>query len=216
MAASHNSHLIIQFAKEPRAGKVKTRLASVLSENERNQLHSEMTAWVCKSLHALGPFQLWVSGNPHHKLFKDLQQQFNISLHTQQGNDLGERMAHALQQGLEQFTKVIIVGSDCPFIDANYCQQALHALDDSEVVVGPAHDGGYVLLGLRKFNSNLFSNIEWGGDKVFAATIDKIKNASMTFQALASLADVDRPEDLSLLNNDNLPSSLRGFTQERV
>ena len=103
----------------------------------------------------------------------------------------------ALNEGYEA---VILVGSDCPFVRGAYLEQACQALmDGASAVLGSATDGGYVLLGLRQNQPALFSDIPWGGDQVGRLTRERLRAAAVDFVELAAQADIDRPEDLALL-----------------
>ncbi|MDG2410913.1 MAG: TIGR04282 family arsenosugar biosynthesis glycosyltransferase, partial [Halioglobus sp.] len=119
-------------------------------------------------------------------------------LSRQRGKDLGERMFHALHERLAHFDCVILVGSDCPSIDADYLRQAIVALEDAPVVLGPALDGGYVLIGARCVKESMFRNIPWGTERVLACTRVALRRAGLAFTELNALADIDRPEDMHL------------------
>jgi rSAM/selenodomain-associated transferase 1 len=209
-----NQTLIIQFAKAPVLGQVKTRLAPVLDEQQRNELHCSMTTWTCQQLRQVtNHLQLWVAGDCNNRFIQDLKQQQNLEIYSQQGSDLGERMAMAIERGLQQYQRVIIVGSDCPFIDRDYLHNAIKSLLHDDVVIGPAIDGGYVLLGLKNFNPAIFANIPWGTERVLTTTLAAIADNHLTVTLLPTLADIDRPEDLSILAANDLPESIRTFAQ---
>ncbi len=104
-------------------------------------------------------------------------------------------------RGAETKTKTIIIGSDCPGIDAPLLQTAFAHLNEVDLVLGPALDGGYYLIGLRRFIPQLFKNINWGTSQVLQQTIDIAQTLGISSTHLAPLADVDRPEDLEVWNN---------------
>ncbi len=128
----------------------------------------------------------------------------------QQGSDLGERMAHALRQSLLNARYTVLIGSDCPELSAEYLQQAFDSLEaeeganSSKVVLGPATDGGYVLLGSSLAELPVFDNIEWGSNRVFESTVRGLKKAKISYSLLTPLSDIDRPEDLHLARKFNL------------
>ena len=214
MPLSNPQTLIIQFTKSPDPEPVKTRLASVLSRDQRRELHCALTEWVCGQLQS--PFcqhELWVAGNLAHPFIQSIPKRYRLVLCQQRGQDLGERMAEAVKQGLQSYGQVIIIGSDCPFIDLDYLEKAIQQLHQHDVVVGPATDGGYVLLGMKRFNPLLFSDIPWGSAMVLAATLTAINHSAETVHLLRPLTDIDRPDDLSALADANLPDTLRQFAK---
>jgi hypothetical protein len=192
------STLLIQFAREPVEGAVKTRLIGALSPRQACQLHCELVQWTCNTLLAaeLGDVELSVAGSTGHPLFAALLEQGVRGITRQRGADLGERMYNAMVDGLARYERVLLVGSDCPAIDAVYLEQALLELDGVPVVVGPALDGGYVLIGARQVEPGLFSGISWGGDRVYAQTLLRLQALGLRWAELPVLADIDRPADL--------------------
>lgn len=196
---SHSAEvLLIQFARSPREGEVKTRLIPHLGAAGACELHCELTRWTCGQLLAseLGPVELAVAGGIDHPLFDNCRAQGVNRIYAQQGADLGQRMYHALHAGLARAACVILVGSDCPGIDPEYLQQAVLALCSASVVLGPAADGGYVLIGARRISEAVFSGIPWGTELVFAKTVQALDAARLDWVALPVLTDIDRPSDL--------------------
>ena len=190
--------LLIQFAKAPVAGQVKTRMLPALSPEQALSLHSDLVDWTCRSLvdANLGPVELAVTGDTRAPLFEHCRQLGVTAVREQRGQDLGQRMFNALADGLGRFRKVVLVGSDCPQIDASYLAQAIALLDDNEVVLGPADDGGYVLIGVTGLNEQWFEDIRWGSATVYADTIARLDASGSRWSALPVLQDIDRPEDL--------------------
>lgn len=105
-------------------------------------------------------------------------------------------MYRAILGGLARHDRVILVGSDCPWIDRAYLQSALAALETAPLVLGPALDGGYVLIGARQIRPELFSRISWGTEVVLAQTRMRLEELGWRWRELPALRDVDRPEDL--------------------
>lgn len=189
---------LVQFTREPVPGRVKTRMLPALRPEQACELHCELTLHTLRTLCAseLGGVELCVAGAADHPFFKRCQAAGAVALTTQEGGDLGARMYAALARGLAQARKVILVGSDCPGIDVAYLRAAEAALDAHDVVLGPALDGGYVLIGARALRREWFLDIEWGTASVYAATVGALGRSGSTHAALAPLADIDRPEDL--------------------
>lgn len=190
--------LLVQFTRTPRAGQVKTRMIPHLGAVGACELHEELTLWTCRQLLAsgLGPVEFSVDGDVVHPLFDRCRSEGVARISAQRGADLGQRMYHALQEALSRFTGVILVGSDCPGIDAPYLRQAADALRHASVVLGPAADGGYVLVGARQISARVFTGIPWGSDKVYAKTLQALQETGLDWVALQPLTDIDRPSDL--------------------
>ncbi len=121
-----------------------------------------------------------------------------MTLHKQEGTDLGERMYNGAARALDErgADAVVIIGTDCPALDVAYLRGALEKLRDHDAVIGPAEDGGYGLIGLRRADPGVFAGIEWGTDTVCAETCRRFNAAGLFWSLLPRLWDVDRPEDL--------------------
>ena len=177
MAEPACANLLIQFARAPVEGQVKTRMMPHLGAAAACELHRELVLWTTRTLldAGLGDVQLAVSGDLDDPLFDRCRALGDLALCAQQGPDLGERMHRALQEGLQHYRRVILVGSDCPSIEPGYLASALCALDRDPVVLGPALDGGYVLIGATQPCRALFEGVDWGTDKVYAQTLDRLR-----------------------------------------
>ena len=201
--------LMIQFAREPLPGQVKTRMLPELSPEQACELHRELVLWTSRTLTAsgVGEVELAVAGSTASPLFQQCRAMGISSVKPQQGKGLGERMCRALEEGLQRYRKVILVGSDCPQIDSAYLQGAADMLDDCDVVLGPATDGGYVLIGVRELDPQWFEGVAWGTETVYEETRSNLQATATTWRALPVLQDIDRPEDLPLwrdIVNDSL------------
>lgn len=191
---------ILFFAKTPVAGRVKTRLQPVLGEEGALALHRRLIrfGWQQLQCSAQAPMQLWASAEGGQDFFSQLAGVQHI--HQQVGGDLGARMHHATQAALADAEFVVVVGADCPSVDGAYVAQALSLLAAGEpVVLGPAEDGGYVLVGLRAPTPAVFHDISWGQPQVMAQTRQRLRQAGITWRELPLRWDVDRPEDLARL-----------------
>ena len=195
---SYPTARIVVFSKAPRMGEVKTRLIPHLGAQAATELHARLLQQTINMVTSskLAPVELWCSPDAVEPHFQSLQSQYHISLYNQHGINLGARMAHAATTVLARAEQLIIIGSDCPVMDKNYIDTALRALQSgSEVVIGPAEDGGYVLIGLNRFIPQVFENIAWGSDQVLQQTLAVIQHQAIQYQLLESLWDVDRLED---------------------
>ncbi len=190
--------LLIQFAKFPRLGGVKTRLKPLLQDDGCYQLHLELMSCVNANLQASGIFQiLSIDQLGQQDTVNQLASHTPILL--QQGDDLGERMQHALVWGLQRAKKVIIVGSDCPVLNAEHLHMVRNKLDQHDHVFIPAEDGGYVLIASTECFAPIFEGISWGSGEVLAQTKAKLLKGGKSVAYLPELWDVDRPEDYKRL-----------------
>ncbi|SFM43617.1 TIGR04282 family arsenosugar biosynthesis glycosyltransferase [Marinobacter zhejiangensis] len=193
--------LIIQFAKWPQAGRVKTRLVPALGEQGAMEAHICLSLQVLDNLSKSGyPLQLWWDRPLDQPPIEAQSLLAKLSLVGaeqcfQSGENLGERMSRALAEGLTQYPRVIIVGSDCPSVNAGYIDEALLALEQNDVVLGPSDDGGYVLIGTRKVVPDMLANIQWGTDRALAETVERLTENKLTVALLETRWDVDEPDD---------------------
>lgn len=200
-AYQYTDSRIVVFAKAPVIGQVKTRLQAVLSMNETLRLYKRMLGhvWQMADGSGLCPVELWAASRPDDPYFAALTGGARVRL--QYGDTLGQRMKNAAKQTLKEARAVVIIGGDCVSIDVPYLQQALEALhQEKSVVVGPATDGGYVLLGLTTTDLPIFEDVPWGSNEVMAVTRQRLCDADTDWMELPPRWDVDRPEDLERLD----------------
>ncbi len=185
------SDTIVQiFAKAPLEGRVKTRLIPALGEEGARILHERMTERMVTAISTLPGAEIWCETD--HLFFNN----FQLPRFTQQGDDLGEKMFNALKNGLTRAAKVVLVGTDLPLIDKSYVAEAMNRLDEVDVVLGPAEDGGYGLIGCKHVMPNVFSGIDWGGPEVLAQTCLQLNELDSNYGLLSMVWDVDTPDDL--------------------
>lgn len=191
---------IIVFAKAPEPGAVKTRLIPALGAEGAARLSARLIrdtldrAGGC----ALAPVELHVSPDTAHPFFRSLAD--CPPLRAQQGADLGERMQAALAAALTGAGFAVLIGTDCPVLDCAYLEQACAALAGGrDAVLGPADDGGYVLIGLRRADARLFAGVDWGSTRVLAQTRARLAALGWDGLELPTLWDLDRPADLDRL-----------------
>lgn len=193
------------FAKAPAPGAVKTRLVPALGPGGAARLHERLVRRTLSTVveAGLGGTQLWCSPSPAYPLFEDLAQTYRLRLFTQRGADLGERMAHALDSALVREKAALLVGTDCLDLMAGDLRQAARALSSGcDAVLGPAADGGYVLVGLRSPLPELFHAMPWGTDEVLERSRQVLRRLGRRWHELDVRHDLDRPEDLARLPVD--------------
>lgn len=191
---------ILVFCKAPVPGQVKTRIAQHIGDARAAQLHEALARRVLRTLieARVVPVQLWCAPDTNHPFFHECRDTYGVELHAQTGADLGAKMSRAFEHALAEERHAVVVGTDCPAIDAALVREALRALrDDADGVIGPAEDGGYYLLGLNRPTPALFDGIAWGTHEVLAQTRTKM---SGRWRELATLWDIDRCEDLERLS----------------
>lgn len=192
---------IIQFAKWPEPGRVKTRLAASLGDEGAMDAHIQLTCAVLDNLLAVGcPLYFWwdrpepESRKYAARILARLEAKRVIS-GSQVGAGLGERMTHALNEGLESSDRAVIVGSDCPSVDADYVRQAFAALENADVVLGPSDDGGFVLIGSRRDLGATLNGVDWGTDQALAQTVAALLDNGFKTVQLDERWDVDEIAD---------------------
>ena len=193
---------IVVFAKTPVAGQVKTRLIPALGNDGAKQLHCQMLEHTLDTVteNKIAPVELHCSPDITDDYIQSLSKRYNMTLRNQHGNDLGERMSHALSKAVDNSSHVLLIGTDCPTLSAAYILQAIEILQsDTDVVIGPAEDGGYVLIGVKSSHPEIFTHIDWGTDKVLQQTQNRIQSHGISHKELDTLWDVDTPEDLEYL-----------------
>lgn len=192
------------FAKAPTPGRVKTRLVPALGAGAAAALHRRLVERTLATARtaALGPIELWCAPSPSDPFFAACAQQHGVALCDQGDGDLGARMARALGSALAQDMPALLVGSDCPALAPEYLRAAAAALvNGNDAVIGPAEDGGYVLIGLARGPvAPLFEDIVWGSATVLGQTRTRLTRFGYRWRELATLWDVDRPEDLLRLD----------------
>ena len=190
---------VIVFAKAPVAGTVKTRLAGALGAAGAARLAARMleSTTACALEAAVGPVEVCCAPDRSHPAFTALAAGGTVGLSEQGDGDLGHRMHRALERALASQPGAIVIGTDAPALDADYLREAASALTRHDAVIGPAVDGGYVLIGLRRTApAALFDGIDWSTSRVLAQTRERLDRLGLGWAELAPLHDIDEPADL--------------------
>lgn len=195
---------LLIFLKPPRAGYVKTRLARTVGDAEALRIYRFLLDKTRAAVLGVAAVrQLWFAEPPDGYDEWPAEQ---FSQYLQTGADLGARMAHAFEQAFaDGAERVVIVGSDCPLLETRHIEEAFAALSASELCLGPTPDGGYYLLGMRRFYPDLFRNIAWSTPAVLPATLDIAGRLGLSTHLLPELPDIDTEEDWKVYLSDNQP-----------
>jgi rSAM/selenodomain-associated transferase 1 len=212
MAAS-NSDRIILFLRNLRTGRVKTRLAARLGDRGALEIYAAMVADLLSKLEPIRGLLIPYFDVPPNPAIHPLDYPSSISsllargvLKVQQGKTLGERMSRAFQEVFAAGAqRAVLIGSDIPQVNVELLQGYFSALQRFPMVLGPAADGGYYLIGFqsKRFEASVFRGIEWSTEQVFEDTLEKASSCGLACYIGTELQDVDTFEDLeSLLSTD--------------
>ena len=184
------------MAKAPIPALTKTRLIPSIGAHAAAVLQERLTERAVGTATAadIGPVTLWCTPDLTHASFQDLAMRFPLVLRQQPDVDLGARMLGAIAAAQ---SPVLVIGTDCPALTAEILRTAANALADADVVLIPAEDGGYVLIGAREAHPQLFAGIAWGSASVLTETRARIAALGLTAIELDSLWDVDTEADLA-------------------
>lgn len=191
-------NLLIIFVKNPELGKVKTRLAKTTGNQKALEIYKELllrTLIITKPLECdkavfysnyIDDYDIWDS-----KTYKK---------YVQEGKDLGEKMKNAFELMFSKgYENIIIIGSDCFQLTTDNLENSFANLAKRDVVIGPAQDGGYYLLGMKRLHSRLFENKEWSTENVFLDTLLDVEKENLSYFLSETLSDVDHEEDLKYM-----------------
>ncbi|HIF15319.1 MAG TPA: glycosyltransferase [Bacteroidetes bacterium] len=195
MKKKNSNALLMVFMKNPIAGKVKTRLAAKVGNNEALNIYKrliEHTHFVTSKTTIYDKAIYYSSSVDEH----DQWDTDSYSKYLQKGNGLGEKLSNAFSDAfINGYKKVIAIGTDSFEITSDIIDNAFRSLEDSDIVIGPAKDGGYYLIGMNEHKAELFKDIEWGTDTVLSNTLSIIKDMACKHLLLKELSDIDTLED---------------------
>jgi uncharacterized protein len=191
------------LAKAPVAGLAKTRLIPALGADGVATLAARLiertVATACAA--AIGPVTLWAAPDESDPVFAAIRGRFGVTLACQPDGDLGARMHAAV---VAANGPALVIGTDCPALTGSHLRAAAEALHGHDAVLIPVEDGGYVVIGLRKPNEALFSDMAWGLPNVMAETRRRLDSLGLSWRELDPLWDVDTPEDFERLRREGL------------
>ena len=201
MSAPPRAPSLLVFAKEPVPFAVKSRLAACIGGERAASVYAELTALTLRNAAdarragIVADVELWCAADTTTAYFRGLSEAFSVSLHRQCEGDLGARMAHAIESALGRSAAAILIGTDCAVLDTAYLAQAAAALATHDAVLGPAEDGGYVLVGARR--PIAFPAVRWSTPHAFADTAAAFARANVLTAVLPVSWDIDEPDDLA-------------------
>jgi uncharacterized protein len=193
---------LIIFTRYPEAGKTKTRLIPVLGEEGAATLQRQMTEQKLAEVNQLltfYPLSVEVHFSGGNEFLMQDWLGLNWVYRCQSEGDIGDRMASAFQASFAAgMNAVVLIGTDCPELNASLMAEAFQLLGQHDLVLGPALDGGYYLIGLRRLIPEIFTGIPWSTAEVLQQTLSIAQRLGFAVAKLPLLSDVDRPEDLSV------------------
>lgn len=193
---------LIIFVRKPELGKVKTRLAATMGEEKALEVYVQLlehTNQISNSVNA-DKFVFYFNKIEEN----DLWSSDTFVKKLQSEGDLGEKMCSAFSTLFDEgYKQVVIIGSDCPQLTTEIIEDAFDMLQQNDAVLGPANDGGYYLLGIKKLYAVLFSNIKWSTDQVLSQTLAACDIAGLSNGLLPELRDIDTEADLNSMQHLN-------------
>ena len=183
--------LVQLFAKHPREGEVKTRLQASIGASAATRVYLHCLEHCLHLIDHADSAELWLNRESDHPLLRGRDYRL------QQGTNLGDKMHHALQHGLQQQVRVILFGSDCIDLQPRHLALVEECLDQHPLVLIPALDGGYVLIGVRdQAPHRLFEDIDWSTQRVLQQTVERARQCGISVCVLNPLRDIDHLSDL--------------------
>ena len=188
-----SKNLLIVFTRNPELGKVKTRLAKTIGDQKALDIYRLLLEHTKKTIQNIDCdkavyYSEAIQGN-------DIWEKSKFQKYLQNGKDLGHRMHNAFDNAFNKgYKKVVIIGTDIIDLQPNQINEALRVLENHDVVIGPAKDGGYYLLGLKKLHPDIFKNKKWGTETIFQETMQDLDNVDV--HLLVDLNDIDTYDDL--------------------
>jgi len=209
---------VVVFAKAPQPGVAKTRLIPALGAQGAASLARRMLAHTLKqALAAKLPVELCMSPGPEDPLWADVAIPDTIERSAQGDGDLGQRMARTVERvSASHGENAILIGTDCPSLIVARLTEAVRMLAQHDMVILPASDGGYVLIGMKKPCPEIFTNMPWGTSAVAALTLGRLSKLGMRVWQGQTMHDIDEPADLVHLPAAFLHEDLKFRYQEQV
>ena len=195
-----HENIILCFCKHPIAGLVKSRLAKDIGDQPAAEIYTTLLDETIKTLGNLDlKVFLYCYPDTQHPTLKHYASEFNLILVKQQGEDLGMKMYNAFENHLNTVSNkanLVLIGTDCLDIDTAYIHKAFeHLHTGSDIVLGPATDGGYALIGANRIDQSIFENVNWSTNQVLKQTEENIKKLKWKYSLLSPVRDLDNLQD---------------------
>jgi uncharacterized protein len=192
---------LLLLTKAPEPGKVKTRLAAIMGAEAAADVYAKLVNDCLENCASadLCPVEIWCSPSTEHSFFQRCRERYHTVLQQQTPGDIGQRMSRAIRSVLQYAEHTVLIGADCPALSVPDLESAFEALQQGEdVVLGPAEDGGYYLVGMSEYHPSLFENIPWSTSGVLAATETHLRRQGLSWHTLPEHRDVDTAEDYAV------------------
>ena len=184
--------LLIIFIKNPELGEVKTRLATSIGDKNALNVYKKLLQVTEAAAEEFKGDRILYTSKPVDRVIWP-----EYHTHTQKGSNLGERMKNAFEENFEKgYKKIVLIGSDLADLEGGLLNNAVQKLNDHEVVLGPAKDGGYYLIGMSKMHPAIFKDKPWSKEQLFNVTMDQLEKESIPTALLEEKNDIDTIEDL--------------------
>lgn len=189
----NSKNLLIVFTRNPEIGKVKTRIAKSVGDKTALEIYNFLLDKTKKVIHDLNCTKAIFYSEEIAQ--NDIWSPDTFEKQVQTGSDLGDKMKNAFQISFKKgYDKILLIGSDLYDLEASHINEAFEKLDSNDVVIGPALDGGYYLLGLKKLTSKIFKNKDWGTSSVRKDTLKDLEEVDVHLLPIQN--DVDVIEDI--------------------
>ncbi len=214
MKTQRSINKLVIFVKAPRLGQVKSRLAASIGEPATCDAYKKIAAHLLENLRGLENVEIRFSpDDAENELRKWLGDDFDFA--RQSSGDLGERMHGAFQKAFAAGNeRVVMIGSDCPYVTRQDVASAWKHLETHDIVLGPAMDGGYWLIGLRQPQPALFENMAWSTENVLETTLSRIRVMNLSYHCLRCLNDIDTENDWNCYLENSVKTGSRPMSRK--
>lgn len=196
------SNAVIVFLKDPVPGEVKTRIGQTLGMDNAAIIYRKLVEKTKEVLIDF-PADIWMFVNKSPERFQPWRED-NCYIDIQSDGDLGNKMLHAFHKIQDRYEYTVLIGTDCPQLDSDILWSAFEALENHHLVLGPAHDGGYYLIGSKCIHPDLFNDIPWSSEVVLQKTLEKAKQLKLSVVQLQQLRDVDDINDVHFFEGEGI------------